>query len=321
MHIAARVLTGKRRPEHAPKKRDRPGGSDGLLSSNATRVFDIATHFGTRQAVTLPVSNGNTSPHNGATLRQLMVRACSLQASGAVQRRAGAGLPRTRMVRTSGHPAALLRLAPLTMTTCLSAPHENAGVRYHHAHRPRHARALTLAVRAPVALRQRDRATSVDAASARSTDNGQNSRHLRKEVTLPTPEAEGMMTPCGAGRDFEDKSKSQGPGRIVSGWPRAWEEGALQPPATMITNSPPRRPSSTRQTATRAGSKGRKATIAGPWSASNAHAGSAAPDRALNRPRRGSFQARPGCGPGAIWCHPPPTPCQERARMSPTCPW
>ena len=90
------------------------------------------------------------------------------------------------------------------------------------------------------------------------------------------------MTLSGAGRDFEDKRKSDGPGRIVSGWPGAWEEGALQPPPTMITNSPPRRPSSTRQTATRAASKARQATIAGPWSASNAHAGSAAPDRVLN---------------------------------------
>ena len=182
MHIAARVLTGKRRPEHAPKKCDRHCGSDGLLSSNATRILDIAIRFGTGQAVTLPVSSGNTSPHNGATLRQLMVRACSLQASGGVQRRAGAGLPRTTMVRTSGHPATLLRLASLTMTTCLSAPHENAGGRYHHAPRPRHVRALTLAVRAPVALRQRDRATSVDAAFARSTNNGQNSRRLSKGV-------------------------------------------------------------------------------------------------------------------------------------------
>jgi len=122
MHIAARVRTGKRRPEHAPKKRDRRRGSDGLLASNATRILDIAIRFGTGQAV----SNGNTSPHNGATLRQLMVRACSLQASGGAQRRAGAGLPRTLMVRTSGHPAALLRLASLTMRACLSAPHENA---------------------------------------------------------------------------------------------------------------------------------------------------------------------------------------------------
>jgi hypothetical protein len=242
MHIAARVLTGKRRPEHAPKKCDRHCGSDGLLSSNATRILDIAIRFGTGQAVTLPVSSGNTSPHNGATLRQLMVRACSLQASGGVQRRAGAGLPRTTMVRTSGHPATLLRLASLTMTTCLSAPHENAGGRYHHAPRPRHVRALTLAVRAPVALRQRDRATSVDAASARSTNNGQNSRRLSKGVALPTPDAEGMMTLSGAGRDFEDKRKSQGPGRIVSGWPGAWEEGALQPPPIMITNSSPRWP-------------------------------------------------------------------------------
>ena len=179
IHGRARSPGGSlRRPEHAPRKRDGRCGSDGLPPSNSTRMRNITLRFGTGQPVTIPVSNGNTSPRNGASLRQVMVRACSLQASWGVQRRAGVDLPRTTMLRTSGRPAALLRLASLTMTTGLSAQHEASGCRYHHTHRPRHARALTLAVRAPVALRHHDCTISADAASDGCPNDGQNSRRL-----------------------------------------------------------------------------------------------------------------------------------------------